>query len=196
MNVNEYIQSVDDPWDLKKIGKDPKLVNLLQREIGKAGRVLDVGGGYGFYADSLREIGNSVVVLDSSEKMISYGEKMFPGIDFVKSDALDMPFSSQSFDAVVCMGTLMYIEDKDKFFKEVHRVLKKNGVVLLYERNRHAFVNRIVSIFKNTEQASDKRSMFLSKRQVKTLAKANGFMIKKINGTCKNFLVAILIRNN
>ena len=69
-DVFDYIDNCRDPWGLKAIGKNPEIVGMLRRDIGKIGKVLDIGGGYGFYADALRLMGNDVTVIDKSKKMI------------------------------------------------------------------------------------------------------------------------------
>ncbi len=194
MKVDEYIESKPDPWNLKKIGKNPKIAKMLEKYIGKAGKVIDVGGGNGFYANALQEKGNHVTVLDASKKMISEGKKMFPELKFVHANAIKMPFTANEFDAAICMGTLMYIQDKDVFFKEVHRILKPKAIFLLHERNKQAILNRAVSLFKNPEKSVDKRDMFLKKSQLRDLAKTHEFSVEKIKGTGKNFITAVLIK--
>lgn len=195
MDVNEYIESKQDPWNLKKIGKNPKLTKLLEKEIGIAGKIIDIGGGNGFYAHAMHELGNKVTVLDSSKKMVNEGRKMFPELKFVHASATAMPFAAAAFDAAICMGTLMYIQSKDTFFKEVHRILKPRGKFVLYERNRSDPINKIISLFKSTEQSPDKREMFLKKSKIRDLAKKHGFKVNKIKGSGKTFLTAILTRN-
>jgi SAM-dependent methyltransferase len=41
-----------------------------------------------------------------------------------------LPFTDASFDMVVCQFGLMFFPDKDKSFREVHRVLVSGGVYL------------------------------------------------------------------
>lgn len=190
----DYIKKSKDPWDLKKIGKNKKVVKLLKKEIGLAGKVIDIGGGFGFYADALREMGNAVTVLEMSEKMINEGKRLFPEIRFVKGDATKMPFPDKSFDAAVCMGTLMYIKHKNKCFSEVRRILCPGGSFFLYERNKNDIINNIIRIFKDTEKPADKSYKFLQKSDIKELADNHGFTVKKLKGTGKSFLVCVLIR--
>ena len=188
MNVIDYIEKSEDPWSLKSIGKNPKIVKMLEKEIGKKGDILDIGGGFGFYADVLRELGNNAFVLDNSGKMVREGREMFPLVKFKKGVAEKIPFPENSFDAVLCMGTLMYIENKERAFQEVKRVLKKGGIFLLYERNRSDPINTIVNLFKPTEQKIDSRDMFLTKSEIRSLAEKNGFKVNKIKGTGKGII--------
>jgi len=194
LDIDEYINGCDDPWDLKKIGENSRVVKLLGNDIGRVGRVIDIGGGCGFYADALRRMGNSVTVLDRSNKMVDEGKKMFPYVSFINGGATRMPFPDHSFNAAVCMGTLMYIKDRDKFFSEVHRILKTNGLFFLYERNRHDILNMLVRLVKKTEKSIDNPSSFLVKSEIRELAMEHGFLVRKIGGGYSNFLVFLLVK--
>lgn len=194
-DVFDYINMHDDPWDLKKIGKNETIVKVLNRFIGRIGIVVDIGGGYGFYADALRECGNRSFVVEKSDKMLIEGKKMFHDVDFVKGDATKLPFTGSAFDAALCMGTLMYINNKQGFFSDVKRILKPGGVFLIYERNKKAALNRLVRLFKNTEKNADSPDMFLSKNEIKKLAEKSGFSIKKFNGGYRTFILALLVKD-
>ena len=71
---------------------------------------------------------------DCNEKLILYGQKKFPGIDF-KLNALLPPvaFKSEYFDAIYCISVFTHISDRSAqlWFDELFRILKKGGVVIL-----------------------------------------------------------------
>ena len=48
-------------------------------------------------------------------------------VEFEPADAMALPFADGSFEAVVCQFGLMFFPDKDKSYREVHRVLKPGG---------------------------------------------------------------------
>jgi ubiquinone/menaquinone biosynthesis C-methylase UbiE len=48
-------------------------------------------------------------------------------ITWRQADALALPFEDQAFDAVACQFGVMFFPDKDKGYREVHRVLKPGG---------------------------------------------------------------------
>lgn len=61
------------------------------------------------------------------EKENAKAEGVFDRIDFVKADALSLPFPDNSFDFAVSYGALHHIDekDRDKFVDEALRVAKK-----------------------------------------------------------------------
>ena len=54
-------------------------------------------------------------------------------IKFVQGDALELPYDDQSFDVVWTQHVQMNIEDKEKFYSEIHRVLKTGGSLVYYD---------------------------------------------------------------
>jgi len=56
--------------------------------------------------------------------------------DFMEAFAENIPANSNSFDAVVITYTLCTIQDTDKAFDEIKRVLKKDGKLLFCEHGK------------------------------------------------------------
>lgn len=102
--------------------------------------VLDVGGGLGGPARTLaRELGCHVTVLDITEEYCRVGEDLtrrtglHDQVVFQHGNALDMPFSDETFDAVWTQHSSMNIDDKEQLYREIHRVLQAGGPFALHE---------------------------------------------------------------
>ncbi len=54
-------------------------------------------------------------------------------LKFEQGSVLDMPFETDSFDAILCQHILMNIQDKETALKEFYRVLKPGGSLILHE---------------------------------------------------------------
>lgn len=99
-------------------------------------RVLDVGCGCGldaFIAASLVGAAGRVAGLDMTPAMIDVSRgalaQQDPGnLEFVEAPAEDLPFADDSFDLVISNGVLNLVPDKDRVFRELHRVLRPEGV--------------------------------------------------------------------
>ena len=59
-------------------------------------------------------------------------------VDFRPADATTLPFPDGSFDAVVCQFGVMFFPDKDKSYREIHRVLAPGGHYLFNVWDSHA----------------------------------------------------------
>jgi len=54
-------------------------------------------------------------------------------LDFKNIDAQDTKFESESFDYVISSNMIHHIPYPSKFFKEMNRILKKNGKLIIFE---------------------------------------------------------------
>ncbi|NWG09560.1 MAG: methyltransferase domain-containing protein [Nitrososphaerales archaeon] len=106
--------------------------------------VMDLGCGPGTYTiDVARSVGKDgkVYAIDIQKKMIEKLEKKLErkeNNDIVNvvpkvAGAYDLPFPDDSLDLVYMISVLEEIPDKDRALREVHRVLKKNGILSISE---------------------------------------------------------------
>jgi SAM-dependent methyltransferase len=106
---------------------------LMRRLLaGLQGRLLDVGCGDGFFLLQLRRLGFNCAGLDPSAQMIERCRRR-PGLEGVEllCGVLDGYQPSQPFDVAVCGETLEHIEDDVAALRQVHRLLRPGGVLVL-----------------------------------------------------------------
>ncbi len=92
-------------------------------------RVLDVACGPGLMT---RYLGQEVTGLDQSEAMLEIARERVPRADFIRGEALQMPFRDGAFDRVFAsfFYGLLAPGDKERFLSEARRVA---GEVTLVE---------------------------------------------------------------
>ncbi len=100
-------------------------------------RVLDVGCGIGGPAlNIVRHSGVHVTGITIVESHLAIARQraedagLSDHVDFVLADAMHMPFSDGSFDAVYIFDAGCHMPNKARFYKECARVLKPGGVFL------------------------------------------------------------------
>ena len=114
-------------------------------EVGAAEHLLDVGSGVGGPARYLaNRFGCRVTGIDLTAEFCDVARHLtrLLGLEarvrFELGDALAMPFTGTSFDGAYSMNVSMNIGDKAAFYREIHRVLKPGGWLLLSEVARGA----------------------------------------------------------
>ena len=98
------------------------------------GTVLDVGCGPAVMAAEILERGCRFHGVDPSGKMIDIGRSRFGGDDRVtlrQGDAGRLDFPDHSFDSVLCMGVIDSVPDGPGAIREMVRVLKPGGTLIL-----------------------------------------------------------------
>ncbi|CEP68825.1 S-adenosyl-L-methionine-dependent methyltransferase-like [Moorella glycerini] len=105
----------------------------LLRQLAR-GLVLDVGCGLGGH---LRELDNATrrVGVDPGLPGLKRGSQMLPGVAFVCASGYQLPFSSRTFDTVLCIDVIEHVERPQELLLEIRRVLKPNGVLFLQTPN-------------------------------------------------------------
>lgn len=109
------------------------IISLLPYLDGNT-KILDLGAGYGGAARYLAwHYGCKVDCLNLSEKQNAVNEKktQLAGLDqLVKiypGEIENLPFENESYDIVLSIDSLLHVQDRDKAFDEISRVLKSKG---------------------------------------------------------------------
>jgi SAM-dependent methyltransferase len=95
----------------------------------KGKRILDLGCGAGENAIAFAQRGAHVIALDASKGQLALARKLADAaevrVEWHESDASDLAFlRADSIDLAFASGLLDEIEDVDRLFRQVHRVLR------------------------------------------------------------------------
>jgi predicted ATP-grasp superfamily ATP-dependent carboligase/ubiquinone/menaquinone biosynthesis C-methylase UbiE len=108
--------------------------------LGARARALDVGAGAGVAATALAARGFDVTALDSSERMLDLirarSEAEGVSVTTLRADAHALPVADASIDLVLALGLLPWVEDPTAVLKEISRVLRPGGAVVLSSDNK------------------------------------------------------------
>lgn len=102
--------------------------------------VLDIASGVGYGSQILIEKGKARHVrgCDIDYKAIKTAQDIFKNdkTDFFVMDATDLKLPSEFFQCVTSFETLEHVKDYKKMLTELHRVLIKNGILILSTPNK------------------------------------------------------------
>lgn len=116
-------------------GLDQRWRRATVREAVRPGdRVIDACCGTGDLAVAARNAGaGEVVGVDFSERMLERARRKAPGVEFLRADALALPFEDGSFESAVVGFGVRNLEDLEAGLKELRRVLRPGGRVGILE---------------------------------------------------------------
>jgi ubiquinone/menaquinone biosynthesis C-methylase UbiE len=98
--------------------------------------VLEVGCGAGLGLGYMNRFANSIIGGDYSSLNIKIAKKHYQNrIELLLLDAHELPFKSESFDRIVAMEILLYL-DVSKFLLECQKLLRENGMILVCIPNK------------------------------------------------------------
>jgi ubiquinone/menaquinone biosynthesis C-methylase UbiE len=113
----------------------PRIIEKLRVHLGiteKLNRALDIGCGAGLSTAALVPLANEVIGIEPMIEMLAHRKAVTTTAQFVVAKAERLPFADQSFDLITAAGALNYAE-LGQFFPEAKRVLKTNGVLVIYD---------------------------------------------------------------
>jgi ubiquinone/menaquinone biosynthesis C-methylase UbiE len=189
MSSASYFDSIADKWNVIRedyFEDKLKYISLSQFNI-KDKICADLGSGTGFISLALSNESKLIFSIDSSRNMLRelHNAAVVKGINNIypiKGSAEDLPLFDKSVDAVFMNMALHHIFDAKKVVEEIYRVLKKDGVVVITDVEKH-----------NGEWARTEMHdewLGFSHRQIRDWFREAGFKSIKVKSTdlkCKGY---------
>ncbi len=120
--------------------------HLLQNiDLKSDSKYVDIGCGEGGFTKLIQEYFklNKAYGIDNNSRLLKKAKKRNI-ITYEKNIMHEsLPFDDSSIDFITCLGVLEHLKEFDTIFKEINRVLKKDGVVIFAVPNLSSWINRI-----------------------------------------------------
>jgi len=186
-------------WDVRARLYDFQRASRLRRGPAKAslfadmrGRVLFVAAGTGTdFACFPPDL--DITAIDISDEMLRRAEKRrraYGGsLRLRKADALSLPFNDESFDTAVTSCTLCSVPDPARALRELRRVLRPSGRLLMFEhvRSRQRLLGWVLDLMTLwTRRAGTEMN-----RDTLAHARAAGFQILDVQSVYLDIILAV-----
>lgn len=176
--LGDYHRDLDPNWAYTPtyLGK-MRHVRAFMKGIVPGSKVLDTCCGEGVLVDTYRHRGFDIVGLD-----LNYESERV-----TRGDVRDMPYPDESFDAVMFLDALEHVPlaDQPGALKEIRRVLKPGGMMLLTVANLAHLNTRVRLLLKGQLDRTDIAVNHLGERPMhenEALIRGAGFEILKRSG--------------
>jgi ubiquinone/menaquinone biosynthesis C-methylase UbiE len=131
-------------------------------------RVLEIGPGTGYYTLDLAqwvEPDGMVEVFDIQQEMLDHtmrraGQRGLANVSATRGDATGLPYEDDSFDAALLVAVLGEIPEGDAALRELRRVLKPGGRLIVGE----LFGDPHFTTFASLRDRAEEASLFLDAR--------------------------------
>jgi ubiquinone/menaquinone biosynthesis C-methylase UbiE len=145
MNSKKYFETVAEQWDTMREGFFSE--NVRDKAFDAAGLqpgelAADIGAGTGFITEGLLDNGLSVIAVDQSAAMLNKLKLKFPSSDQIDcrvGEAKKLPIEDNSVDYVFANMYLHHVENPLKAIKEMKRILKPGGKLVITDVDEHEF---------------------------------------------------------
>jgi ubiquinone/menaquinone biosynthesis C-methylase UbiE len=130
LTFDEHAEDYDG-WFLKNQNVLVSEVLLIKHALGNPGGTLSIGCGSGLF-ESILQRDHGITIshgVEPAAAMARIAERR--GLSVRDGTAEDVPLDDGSFDTILMNGTLAYLKDLGKAFREAHRVLRPGGHVVI-----------------------------------------------------------------
>ena len=125
--------------DLDSFTKKPFSKNRLETALGqpletiRGLKILEAGSGAGRFTEVLLKYGAEIYSFDLSNAVEANYKNNVPhrNLTLFQGDIMDIHFQDEFFDISLCLGTLQHTPDTAESIRELTRVLKKGGKLVI-----------------------------------------------------------------
>jgi len=113
-------------------------LDLITQHVSREDFVLDVGCGRAEYVRLLLKHSSNTFGIETSAQKLTECYRTHPELHerVIEASAEAIPFPDHCFDVVILNEVLEHVPDQDAALREIHRVLKPGGKLLLFCPNR------------------------------------------------------------
>ncbi|HEX2182507.1 MAG TPA: class I SAM-dependent methyltransferase [Rubrobacteraceae bacterium] len=143
--VKEFFERVATDWDTMRLSYYDERVIEKMADLCGANRgmtIADVGTGTGFVAAGLAPRVGRVIGVDNSRPMLDVARQNLDSlgvgnVELIRGDVTALPLAGGSVDAAVANMVLHHAEDPGSMLREIARVVKAGGAVVITDEVEH-----------------------------------------------------------
>jgi ubiquinone/menaquinone biosynthesis C-methylase UbiE len=180
----QYIKNIEYPHTKAYTDYlDKKFINSLKKDLGVCAEICC---GHGEIPSLIKNI-KSCIGIDISYNMLQLARERFPNNNYLlaQADATNLPLQSNKFDSVFMLGGIHHVNDRNKLFSEINRILKPGGRLYFREPANDFFLWKFLRhiIYFLSSGLDHKTERPIIYNETVPILKNNDFTIKKYSHT-------------
>lgn len=151
----KYLKMINYQTNPHRIKVTCQYVDFVEKEAKGCQTILDLGCGPGLSSYLLSERGFTVTGVDISQKFLDVSKaKQSDKLRLVQADVSSLDFPDGSFDIVTSHELIEHIIEVDRALREMKRVLKKGGKIIILAPNLFSPLSALRAVFRIREKIS------------------------------------------
>lgn len=164
-----------------------KAVEGIEKVLGSAGRLLDVGAATGYFMQLAQGRGWKASGIEISSYAVS--QAVAKGLNVQQGSITTIPLSQESFDAITLWDVFEHVPDPAETLDAVWRILKPGGVLALTTPDASSLWARLAGTWWHLLNPPEHLACY-SRSGLCSMLKRHGFMVKEISVAEKRFVLS------
>jgi 2-polyprenyl-3-methyl-5-hydroxy-6-metoxy-1,4-benzoquinol methylase len=139
-NSSEHLSPLEKWWLMKfTLDFEKNRLSVIKHLVPNARgplRALDIGCAIGVFTNLLYQKGYRALGIDTNKELLTFAKNRYTHCTFKLMNALHLDLAPSTFDLVLALEFIEHLSNPYKFLKNIHQVLKEEGVILLSTPNR------------------------------------------------------------
>lgn len=171
--MTSYYDSFDYPSYWKKRVYEDRAEKIalkkLLKKINSHGKIIDLGGGFGRLAETYSPFFQECLIVEPSGDLIRTGKEKnreLKNVTFLQDSLPKLSsIKDRTFDLALMVRVIHHIKEPEIALKEVERILKDNGFLIIEVANKIHFLAKLRAVFvgnfdfSKDEDPIDRRSL-------------------------------------
>jgi ubiquinone/menaquinone biosynthesis C-methylase UbiE len=146
-SILEYTGERYTPEERGKIELEHFHRYIFTSNIVKEKQVLDIACGEGYGSNILADFASHVIGVDISDEAILHAKHKYKksNLEFKQGSCDEIPLVDSSIDTVVSFETIEHHDKHEAMLKEIKRVLKPGGILIISSPEKHEYTDIVGS---------------------------------------------------
>jgi 2-polyprenyl-3-methyl-5-hydroxy-6-metoxy-1,4-benzoquinol methylase len=172
----------------KTFNKSLKYIEKFTK--GEKGKIYDIGTAGGSFLQAAKKRGWNVYGSEPNKWLVNWCKENYD-IKIHQGDIFSHKFESANFDVVTLWDVLEHVPDPTKNLKEINRILKQNGILIVNYPDIDSWVSKILK--KKWMFLLSVHLFYFNKKTIKKILKKTEFEIIKIKPHFQTLRLGYLI---